>query len=278
MKLLDKYLVGFGIWLTGLYLLGLLLSWSVGLEEVWTRLLFTVWTLFFIVLGFPVKLPKINWWASSLLVLGLVLTLPLALIGDHIMGADAHREYYCFVQTDIANEIFVRSGYLITGCLSITLLPTFFQDITGVEHETLFRLLYPCVFSVFPVVIYSLCRFFTKSLYAFAAGVVVALQPLFIWTTASARTSMGTLFIALVLLVLLCDIKGWQKSILVTVLGIGCLLSHYTSAFVMLAILVGALVPKTTRWPTILPLILLAFGTHMWLNHVGLNWITTRYF
>jgi len=280
MRTLDKYLVGFGIWIVLIYLTGLVTSTTLR-EEITIPLFWMVtfcYVYCLVLVSWPLKMPKINWWALGLLVIGLTMALPLALIGEHILGADAHREYYTFMQTDITDELYIRHGYLITGCLSVTLLPTLFQDAVGAEHEQLFRALYPVLFSIFPVVVYAIARKFVSNFYAFAAGLVVTLQPMFIWTTASARTSLGTLFIALTILALLSEENGWKKTVVLSLLGVGCFLSHYTSAFILIAILACSLLPRVTRWVSILPLFITALGTYYWLQHTGLDWMLTRYF
>jgi len=273
MTILGKFLVHYGIWILLLYLSGLLARNA--LYEGITQTFFWAITLSyvgcFIIANWPVSRPKINWIALGIWAISLTLLLPLALRGDHILGVDTHREFYAFMQSDLNNEVYTWDGGLVASCLSVTILPVIFQDVTSIEHEVLFKILYPILFSVFPVIVYLIARRFMAVGWAVLSGLTITLQPMFLWTTANARTSLGVLFIALFLLVMFSDVRDGSKFIYITLLGVGCALSHYMSAVVLLVLLATFLLFKGYRTVTFFSLSIIAAVTLTWQVSSGLE-------
>lgn len=283
MKKLDEALVYVGVWITGLYLLGLVLDFSFenGLSETKTQSVLLTWSLLLLLLKGRslVKGLKVNWLVVPLVAFGLLLALPLGIIGDHILGVDAHREYYTFVQTDSNDTLYKLQKSKEAACLSVSLLPVYFQDITKAGAEDTFRLLYPIVFgTTYPLCIFCIARSFVQQKWALLAGIVVCLQPLFIWTTANARTSLGVLFLCLVLIVLLSSLSSNRKTFLLVLLGIGCVLSYYGTTFVLLTVLLTCSLVKEVRKPSFTSLLLVIFGTVLWWKWTGIDELVTRYF
>ena len=272
MTTLEKTLVHYGLFILWIYIVGL--TFPSNFSEDFTKTVFYSGFIFFLLFRLVTvkewKLPKMNWPALGIWLVSLSLILPLALRGDHILGVDAHREFYAFMQSDLNNEVYTWEGGLVASCLSITILPTVFQDVTSIEHEALFKILYPLLFSIFPIIVYLIAKRFVPQGYAFLAGIAVTLQPMFLWTTANARTSIGILFIALILMVIFSKIEDRYKFIYIVLLGTGCTLSHYVSVVVLITLLISLILFKEFRWIVIgsLPLVILI--TYLWQVHSGL--------
>lgn len=279
MTTLERTLVYFGLWILGIYIGGLVFKDV--LMEPMSKVLFYTLTLSFIwirlLLNWPLRKPKINKNALFLFLVSLVLILPLALVSNHIIGVDSHSEYLSFMRTDLDNELYMPGGELVPACLSVTVLPTVIQDVTRLDSERLFNILYPLIFSVFPVIVYCLAKRFVGNKYAIVAGLLVMLQPIFLWTTANGRTSIGVLFLALCLLVLFSKLSSLEKFIYMSLLGVGCTLSHYATGGILLALLTVGLLSSNIRKPIIGSLVITTIGTFIWFWYTGLDPIIKSY-
>lgn len=277
MRSLDKCLVAFGLWIVSLYLLGLLFSYMWSLQEgLTTQILIVSILVLILYLSRQAIGTKFNWRVLFILCFALLMVLPLALKSGHILGVDSHREYWFFVQSDRANDIYQYGHMREGGCLSVTLLPLYFQDITGANPERLFNILYPILFCVYPLIIYCISRKFVKERYALFAGLIVCLQPLFIWTVSNARMSVGVTFLTLCVLVLFSEFKF--KWLVLSLLVLGTIFSYYGAAYMLAGVLVPALLLKSNWKDLVFPVITLFVGTYLWLEHTGLENMLERYF
>jgi uncharacterized membrane protein len=162
----------------------------------------------------------------------------LALRSRHLVGIDTHLEYYFFQHT-LQNgrwQIFMGNAY--EGCLSITILPTVFQSVLNVDPEYLFRILYPLIFSISPVIIFIISRQFVRNHAALLASFIFMAQPLFFDTTSNARSSVALLFFALTVMVLLHGgISKFNKGLLFVIFAFSCVVSHYSTSYVFFILL-----------------------------------------
>jgi uncharacterized membrane protein len=171
------------------------------------------------------------------------LLLLLSLRSNHIIGMDAHLEYY-FFQTTLDNlhwSIFGRSA--VDACLSISLLPTIYHSILNIPSEFLFKILYSLLYSISPLVIYVLSKKYVGELYAFLASCFFMFQANFLWTAYNARTNTAILFFALAMMTLFSDkIDPLKKRILFIVFMASCMVSHYSTTYIFFFIMLGAFV------------------------------------
>jgi len=73
---------------------------------------------------------------------------------NHVFGNDIHLEYYEFRLTSESAQWAPRSLY--SSCLSITVLPTIFSYITGLDGELIFKFMYTFLWSLVPVILHKL--------------------------------------------------------------------------------------------------------------------------
>jgi len=167
----------------------------------------------------------------------------MALRSNHIIGMDAHSEYY-FFQTTLDNLHWSVFGHsTLDACLSISLLPTIFQSILNVPSELLFKVLYPSIYSISPLIIYILSKKYIGESYAFLASCFFMFQHSFLFTTMNARTCIAVMFFALAMMVLFNDkIDPLKKRILSIVFMASCMLSHYSTTYIFFFIMLGAFI------------------------------------
>jgi len=171
-----------------------------------------------------------------LMSLSLVMLLPLR--SNHIIGTDSHSEYYFFHAT--LNNLYwsILGDSTLNSCLSISLLPTIYQSILSVDPESLYKILYSLIYSISPVIVFTISKKYLEISYAFLASVFFMSQVLFIYTEANARTTIAILFFALSMLVLFkVKIAPFKSKFLFIIFMIACVFSHYSTTYMFFSII-----------------------------------------
>ena len=169
-----------------------------------------------------------------LYLISISLLLIYALRFPHIWGRDVHAEY-CMFQTTLYNLHWsIVEHALLDACLSISLLPTIFQSITGAgAQEYLFKGVYVAICSFTPLAIYAISRRYVGGLYAFLASFFFISQLTFLSTAGSARTNVAIFFAALAVMVLFNDkIDPVKQRILFFAFILATVVSHYSTAYI----------------------------------------------
>ena len=188
------------------------------------------------------KFPK-RLYPAVIFLISISLLLLLSLRSNHIIGIDTHVEYYYF-QTTLDNLYWGAFGHTaLDACLSISLLPTIYQSILNISTEFLFKILYSLIHSIIPLVIYILSKKYIGESYAFLASVFFMFQHRFILTPYGPRTSVAISFFALAMMTLFNDkIDPLKKRILFIVFMASCMVSHYSTTYIFLFIMLGSFV------------------------------------
>lgn len=173
--------------------------------------------------------------------ISLSLLLLMAFRSSYIIGIDVHDEYHLFEQTVTAGyfpQILGFSGYLIDSCLSVSILPTVFQAVLGIDTNLLFRTLYPLIFSLAPLAVYATARKYLADFHAFLATCFFMFQYNFIETELQPRTNTAVFFVALAVLVLVSGrLSDLQKKALLLVFIAAVVMSHYSSGYLFFFVL-----------------------------------------
>lgn len=168
------------------------------------------------------------------------LVLLSGLRSNHIIGADIHQEYYIYQQTllnGLWHMIFKGS---LDACLSISILPTLYQSFLGIDSEYTFKILYPVLVSILPLLIYILAKNYLSANYAFLASIFIMSQSNFLMVATGPRSRLAILFFALSLMVLFSNnLSGFDKRLLFIVFTTSCIFSHYSTAYILLFVLLG---------------------------------------
>ncbi|TDT98544.1 putative membrane protein DUF2206 [Streptomyces sp. 846.5] len=168
------------------------------------------------------------------------LLLLTSLRGWYITGHDIQREYEVFQLTATADHWSIAAFQdPYNACLSITLLPTSLARLTGIPGTYVFKVLLPLFFALAPVLVYRSVRNVAPQLVALLSAVYFMAFPTFF----TDMTFLGRQEIAFVLLggtmVVITDTARPLRSrqVMVTVLLAGIVLSHYSTTYVVMAVL-----------------------------------------
>lgn len=194
---------------------------------------------FFVVL-FRKKLNE-NIYPWAILMLSISLLLMYSLRSWHIIGWDINQEYLVFTLTNNAKH---WSSYVsssdYSSCISITILPTIFASFVKINNEYIYKLFFPILFSIVPLMIYLSTKKFLSEGCAFLTSFFFISQYWFIsLMPALARQEMAFIFLALILLLTFNHgLKESIKSFLFIILGMSIILSHYSTNYFWIATMV----------------------------------------
>ncbi len=200
--------------------------------------LYILFTINFAVINSQVVYPIV------LFCIGLALLLMSGLITSHVLHAcDIEWEALLF-RSVMSNQYwdnlqFTSEWYgTYNSCLSVTLLPAIYAIILGIHWEFIFKLIFPLLFSVVPVVGYTIFRNFLSNSYSFIAGLFLLSQNIFITIIQLPRQEIALIFFSLMLLVLFnVQMQKSHKSLLLITFGLSLIVSHYTTAYICLILI-----------------------------------------
>jgi uncharacterized membrane protein len=185
--------------------------------------------------------------ALTIYLLALALLLMTSLRGWDIVGHDSVLEYYVYQLTRDNGvwrmELF-QNAY--NACLSITILPSVVAELTGVPGAYVFKALFPLAFAVCPVITYLIAlRFASQRIAVLAAIYFMAFPTFFTDMPFLNRQAIAFLFVGMIFLI--ATNRRWtvrRRRMWVAALSVGVVLSHYSTTYVLIAILVLALVAR----------------------------------
>jgi len=236
---------------------------------------------FVIVVSILVALGKITERLYPVYIYGmaLALLLQITMLGFYVVGADIHGEYYLASQS-IQNGWDFNLRYVNSTSIALGLLSPALAKI-GIPALWQFKMVYPMIFATVPLILFFAYKKIIGSDRAFWSCLFFMVMPVFFMEISGiAKSMIAEVFLALVVLLLVVDIKPWQRItglMVCTALAMG---SHYTVGFITLGILIGMVclmvVAVPFRWSNkmpvyyyILPLIIVAGGGLLYFMHSG---------
>jgi uncharacterized membrane protein len=183
---------------------------------------------------------------------GLTVLLMTSLRGWDIVGHDLEREFRVYTQTHMLGIWKVglhRDPY--NACLSITILPQMFSQLLGVSGLVVFKLILQVIFAACPAVIFILLRQYAPKLGALVGTMLFICYPTFINDSAMlTRQGVAYLFFALALVVVSNHAQKMRYKILFSLCALGAVLSHYSTAYMFVALFTAAVMckPCLTWW------------------------------
>ena len=159
---------------------------------------------------------------------------------DYITGSDIHEEHYTFQITNYFNHWDIGNwlhGY--NTCLSLTVFPTLIASISGLNGLQIFKIVFQLIFSFAPVMLYFVYKRFIGSCFSFIASIFFISQYTFIYEMVEhCRQEIALFFfILLILTIFSTDINKFQRQMLVLIFGFCTILSHYTTGYIFLTLL-----------------------------------------
>jgi uncharacterized membrane protein/glycosyltransferase involved in cell wall biosynthesis len=160
--------------------------------------------------------------------------------GWNITGHDVTQEFQVFELT-LRHSAWHMSYYqdAYNACLSITILPTIFQKLTGVTDQYVYKFIFQLFFALIAPVMYTTLRFFTTKRLAFLAVFVFMTFPAFLTDiTMLNRQETALLCFALAVLAGLdTRLAARHRSILSIAFLAAMILSHYSTSYIAAATL-----------------------------------------
>ncbi|MEM2292928.1 MAG: DUF2206 domain-containing protein [Candidatus Aenigmatarchaeota archaeon] len=189
----------------------------------------------------------------AVFIIGVSLLLHSLLVSRYIItfGSDVSLELFVFRNT-------LESGYWnsvppvhwdvelgrLNDMLSITVLPTVYSNILGLDSTWIFKLVFPLIFAFAPLCLYQIWRKSFGAKWAFvSAFFFMATATFYTELLGLNRQMIAELFFALLLFILLDKrLSGLQRIVSFTFFGFGLVVSHYGLAEIFLFLIVFVLV------------------------------------
>ena len=190
-------------------------------------------------------------YAFAVLMIALALLMHVSLVSNYILpyGGDSPVELYVFQNTRLSsqwNATFMfpaDEGFgRFNAMLSITVLPTVYSNVLGMDPTWVFKIIYPLIFALVPLGLYVLWQpYIGKKLSFIAAFLFMAQSTFFTEMLALNRQMIGELFFVLLLFTLLNKkINREGKFIGFAILSFGLIFSHYALAEIFLFLVFAA--------------------------------------
>ena len=208
-----------------------------------------------ILIAFDKIIPK-KLFSLAVITTALALLYHTSLISMYLYGADVNQEYY------FANLVKINSFWDSTipndynAVLSIVMLAPIYSSICGINLIWVFKIVYPLLFSLVPLVLYQIFKKQTDSKTAFlAAFFFMSVFTFFTEMLNVARQQTAEIFLVLIILLIVNkDMNLRKRATLVTVFGALLAVSHYALAYIFMCSLLPALFilfffkPKVSAW------------------------------
>lgn len=187
----------------------------------------------------------------AIFMIALALLFQVSLISNYILpyGGDSPVELYVSKSTQLKSQwspLFsfpTDQGFgRFNAMLSVTILPTVYSNMLGMDPAWVFKIVFPLIFALVPIALYLLWQPYIGKKFAFLAAFLFMAQSTFYTEmVALNRQMIGELFFVLLLLVLLSKkIKFEGKFISFAILSFGLIFSHYALAEIFLFFIFAA--------------------------------------
>ena len=219
-------------------------------------LLIVVIAVLFLASVLSTKLVPAKLYPLLIFAVSLSLTLQLTLMSTHVMGSDSPLEYFVYKLTAISGHwaptnfgIGPQSAY--NSMLSITILPNIYSALMHMDGELVFKVLYPFLFSLVPVILYRILAKENWRLGALLSSLFFISSPLIFYGLEQLslnRQIVAELFLLLSILLLLGKQFSTRNNRLIYVIfGAALAVSHYSLMIIYLVFLVLVFVIERIR-------------------------------
>jgi len=208
----------------------------------------TLTSLLVVVVCIRQKLNSDVFLAFALCMIAVALLLHSSLASSYIYGGDIHMEYHLFRITQTASRWnpTVHStdlGYnWLNAMLSVTILPTIYSNILGIDGTWVFKLAFPTIFSLVSLGLFLLYRKEFSSRISFVSVLFFMANSVFFTdvTIGNIRQMIAELFYVSIFLVLLDDrLQKTGKWILFAFFSVALVFSHYSTSYLFLFMIIG---------------------------------------
>ena len=217
----------------------------------------------------------------ALFFIGIASLFTTSLRSWYITGHDIEREFYVFQLTNthhIWKMAFYQDAY--NSCLSITILPTVLTNLLSIQDIYIYKVVFQIVFAISPILVFFIIVNYTIPVFAFISAFFFMSFPTFFNDMPMLnRQEIGFLFFGLVLyMMLLSKLSFSMRKILFIVFALGVIVSHYSTNFVLLALVTfayGFMLIISLPWVKNTSIWLLA-KFHINLINTSINWYASE--
>jgi uncharacterized membrane protein len=180
-------------------------------------------------------------YALILFAIALALLYHFAFFSQYMIGGDIFAEYSALSYTLQNSYWNVQTLGRLNAMLSVTILPTIYSNITGVNGTWVFKAIYPSLFAIVPVGLYQLFKSQVQERLAFFS--VFSFMSNFIFFSSLPelpRQMIGELFYVLVFLTITKkDLTTTTRWLFFGIFSFGIVVSHYAIAYIFLGFIVA---------------------------------------
>lgn len=209
-------------------------------NNILLMLMMAVISVIVILMGFD-KFITQKFYPLTIAVITIALLLHNSLISMFIWGWDINLEFY-ISHGVIANSLWDSSALSsLNSMLSIVMLAPIFSIIANMNLEWVFKIIYPFLFSLVPLGLYSVFQKQTNDKIAFlGCFFFVSINTFYVEMIALARQEVAELFyILLIMLMINKDMNKTSRSFLTIIFGISLIVSHYGLSYIYMAFLIS---------------------------------------
>ncbi len=184
-------------------------------------------------------------YATSIYLISLSLLLMYSLRSGHILGWDINEEYQVFATTleNLRWKMSVYPNLDYNSCISITIFPTILKVLTRVPAEYIFKFTTQLLFAITPVITFVFSkRFLNKRLSFLAAFLVLSQTWFFEQLPALIRQEIAfIIYFSIVFVLFDKNMSVKTKNILFYFFTTTLVVSHYSTAYIWVALMSGIL-------------------------------------
>jgi uncharacterized membrane protein/glycosyltransferase involved in cell wall biosynthesis len=192
--------------------------------------------------------------AAVLFAVSLAALWSYALRSSYLFGWDIQQEYAAFHATQVSGAWQLGAQHApYDAMLSLTVFPALLAHLSGLSGVTIFKVVFPILCSLVPVVLYITYRHFANKWLSLVAGALFIGQFAYLQEFAAlARQELGFLFFALLLFAIFVyrDAEASRgRSLLIVASMLGMIVSHYSTTYFAIALLgLAYVVAKGVGW------------------------------
>jgi len=177
---------------------------------------------------------------TALFFITLALLLMTSLRGSFVTGHDIQREYSVFQLTKSAglwSIMSLRDAY--NACMSITIVPTIFSNLLSIADPYVYKALFQILFAIVPGIVYMTAQRYVGATAALLSALYFIAFPTFFTDMPFLnRQEIAFIFLSLMVYVIFDErIALKARRLLFAALGLGMVLSHYSTTYTVIALL-----------------------------------------
>lgn len=183
---------------------------------------------------------------SSIFFSALSVILTFSMRGPNIIGWDINEEFQVFSKTleNLMWSMDYYKGLDYNACISITILPTIFQVLTGISPHYVFKFFFQIFFALLPLSVYSISKEYLNSKLSLITSFLFISQTwYFEQMPALIRQEIAFYLYSLILITLFSKNLGKKvRYFLAIFFSFGLVMSHYTTSYIIIIVFGGLFV------------------------------------